>query len=362
MASARTDRSGDLLPRGGSAHPLLGADLRTVIALLRRHGVRPSDRLGVIAGALASSAARAPISLCERAVASRAIARLDPEPPIFILGHWRSGTTHLYNILSRSDDFAFVSPIATGLPWDVLLLGRALRPVLERALPRERFIDPLPVNPDSPQEDEAALANMQTVSFYHGLYFPRRLRQEVERGVFFDELEQRDIRLWEQRFRHFLGKVSLLSPKRRPVIKNPVYTARLGMIQRMFPRAQYIHIHRNPYSVFFSMRRFYTKLLEAYALQPYSLNEIDELVLSVYERMMDRMIEDVRRLPDGALVEISYDELASSARVLPPYHRRATGHGRRDRTLDGPVHRVHRVRPGLHTREPAAIHRRSRSR
>ena len=53
---------------------------------------------------------------------------LDP-PPIFLLGHWRSGTTHLYNLLGQGD-FAYVDPIAAGLPWEFLTLGRWLRPLL----------------------------------------------------------------------------------------------------------------------------------------------------------------------------------------------------------------------------------------
>ena len=69
-------------------------------------------------------------------------------PPLFIVGHWRSGTTHLYNVLSRSPAFGYVPPIATGLPWDMLGLARLLRPLLERALPPERFVDSLPVRPE----------------------------------------------------------------------------------------------------------------------------------------------------------------------------------------------------------------------
>ncbi|WP_427846519.1 sulfotransferase [Aromatoleum aromaticum] len=29
------------------------------------------------------------------------------KPPIFVLGHWRSGTTHLHNLLSLDPQFAY---------------------------------------------------------------------------------------------------------------------------------------------------------------------------------------------------------------------------------------------------------------
>ncbi|MCH8200163.1 MAG: sulfotransferase, partial [Chloroflexi bacterium] len=72
-------------------------------------------------------------------------------PPIFILGHWRSGTTHLYNIMSRAEHFHTVSPFATALPWDFLSLTRLFGPALAKALPEGRYIDNIPVAPDSPQ-------------------------------------------------------------------------------------------------------------------------------------------------------------------------------------------------------------------
>ncbi|RMH26679.1 MAG: sulfotransferase [Planctomycetota bacterium] len=311
MARDREHRgsAGLIRPGGGSAHPLLGADARTIVSLLRRHGVRRGDRAGVLAGALAASVARAPVSLVERAVVARRVRRSGPPEPIFILGHWRSGTTHLYNILSRSPAFTYVPPIATGLPWDCEVLGRLIRPLLERMLPDQRFIDRIPVRPDSPQEDEAALANMQTVSFYHGLYFPRRLREEVMRGVFLDGATPAEIALWERRFMHFLGKMATRRPAARLIVKNPVYTARVAQVRRLVPGARFVHIRRNPYTVFFSMRRFYARLLDAYALAPYSLAGIDGLICDVYERMMDRLAQDAAGLPEGSFVEVEYADL-----------------------------------------------------
>ncbi len=62
------------------------------------------------------------------------------EPPLFIVGHWRSGTTHLFNILGESPRFQTISPVTTGLPWDFLVLGRLLKSLLEKTIPGARFI------------------------------------------------------------------------------------------------------------------------------------------------------------------------------------------------------------------------------
>ncbi|MEO0949430.1 MAG: sulfotransferase, partial [Cyanobacteria bacterium J06641_5] len=154
-------------------HPLMGANLRTLWQIAKRNGGVAPECLPQLALAAGATILRWPFTAYERGLVARSPLPENTPPPIFIVGHWRSGTTFLYNLLSRSPQFAYVSPLATGLPWDFLTLARLVKPILEKALPKERFIDNVRVNPDSPQEDEIGLASMQVLSFYHGLYFPK---------------------------------------------------------------------------------------------------------------------------------------------------------------------------------------------
>jgi hypothetical protein len=289
-------------------HPLCGADLTTLLGVLvGSGGIAPQHllRAGI---ALTVAIIRWPFSTVEGAVTAVLRRRSAPvPPPLFIVGHWRSGTTHLYNVLSRSPTFGYVPPIATGLPWDMLGLARLLRPLLERALPPERFVDSLPVRPDSPQEDEIALANMQPLSFYHGIYFPRRLEERFRQGVFFDGCGVEAIARWRRRHVLFLEKLALLQPGRRLLIKNPVYSARIAMLREIWPEAKFIHVYRNPYRVFASTRTFYARLLQEFALQRFERAGIDELILEVYPRMMGRLLEDAAALPEAAYAEIRFE-------------------------------------------------------
>jgi hypothetical protein len=290
-------------------HPLSGSNLGTVLPLLVRNGgVRPG-RLPQAAMAVLSALGRSPFTAAERVYTARRLRRAPPmPPPVFIVGHWRSGTTHLYNVLSKAG-FGFVSPMATGMPWDMLLLGSWLRPMIEKQLPEDRFVDAIPVNPDSPQEDEFALANMIPLSFFHGVYFPKHLWRHFERGVFFEGCSAREVAAWQETFRYLLGKLALAQGNRRLLIKNPVYTARLGMLHEMLPEAKFIHIHRNPYEVFESSRRFFGKMFEQLALQRYDRVDIDDFVLRTYPRLMDRLIADSAGLPADTFVEIRYEDL-----------------------------------------------------
>ncbi|GGY01629.1 sulfotransferase family protein [Litchfieldella qijiaojingensis] len=296
-------------PHPRLSHPLMGADIGTLLQQFATHRPLPMHVLPFVAMTLASALVRTPFSLCERAWTAARTRHQEMPSPVFIVGHWRSGTTHLYNLLSRDPRFAFVSPLATGLPWDFCLLGRVLRPLLERALPEHRFIDQVKVASDAPQEDEIALASMQTLSFYHGLYFPQRLEWWFDRGVFFDGASVREIRCWRRQIRYFYRKHALMQPGRQLLIKNPVYTARVKELVRLWPDARFIHIHRNPYVVFQSTRHFYRKLLHELALQPYDESHLDELILSRYPRMMQRLIDDVAELPASHAVEIGFDTL-----------------------------------------------------
>ncbi|PQA85516.1 sulfotransferase family protein [Hyphococcus luteus] len=290
------------------AHPLSGANPGTLATVMGRSGLPSHPLQGAAIGL--SALARWPFSTAERLIMDGKLPKLEDMPaPVFILGHWRSGTTHLYNIMCESGEWGYVPPVATGLPWDLFGLAKVFNPLLERALPKHRYIDNIPVTPTSPQEDEIAIANMSEVSFYHGIYFPKAFAENVTRGLFFDGCTTADIRGWRKQFSYFLRKLYLYQDEKPLLIKNPVYTGRFAMLKDMFPDAKFIHIHRNPYDVFVSMRNFYKKLLKEFALQGYDHVDIDETILSVYERMMTDYLRDAEGMGPDKLVELRYDEL-----------------------------------------------------
>lgn len=287
------------------AHPLSGARASLLRRVLREAG--PVDRRRLLP-ILGSVIGRMPVTALEDLVA-RGLRPADAlTPPVFILGHWRSGTTHLYNMMSLGD-FAYVPPVAVGLPAETLTLARWLRPFLERQLPESRYIDNIPVTPTSPQEDEIALANLSPLSFYHGIYFPRRFDWFVDRGLFLDDASDRDIADWEAGFTLFMRKLDRVFAGRRLLIKNPVYTARPGQLLKLFPGAKIIHIHRDPFDVFPSMQNFYAKLFPVMALQPWDHVDIDGAILRIYDRMMRQFTEQTADLAAPDFVEVPYRQL-----------------------------------------------------
>jgi len=119
-------------------HPLCGADLTTLLRLIACNGLPSGAGLLRLTIALASSIGRLPFTAIERAWTGFALHRAGPvQPPIFIIGHMRSGTTHLHNLLAASGQFATVPPVLAGMPWEALGLARVLRPFVEQYLPED---------------------------------------------------------------------------------------------------------------------------------------------------------------------------------------------------------------------------------
>ncbi|MEM9220535.1 MAG: sulfotransferase [Cyanobacteria bacterium P01_F01_bin.150] len=292
-------------------HPLMGADPKTLVQVLRRNGGVAPRCIPHAALAIATCLARQPVS----AVESWRIKRLKQQappmaPPIFIVGHWRSGTTFLYELLCQSPQFNYVSPFATGIPWDFLTVTQYFQPLLETLLPQDRFIDQVQVTANSPQEDEIALASMQPVSFYHGLYFPSRLQENLASGLFLDGCTEIDVDQWERAICLFLEKLHIQNPQGQVLIKNPVYTGRVKQLRSLFPSAKFIHIYRNPYVVFQSTRNFYIKLFRELALQSaahLSMDVIDQLIFQCYTRMMTALQQDIADLPPENFVELRFE-------------------------------------------------------
>jgi hypothetical protein len=226
-------------------------------------------------------------ALCDWLVYGRAVAnqQLNDEP-VFVLGHPRTGTTHLHNLLSKDERFAFATTFSVGFPSSFLCL-RAVAPAIGLLMDSTRPMDNMSLAWDTPQEDELAMNQMSSgTSPYAPLLFPRKeksfrpfyrfLLARTGSGEDSDlELEDadaepcdpKDFERWRRAFILFLKKTQYAAggARKRLLLKSPVHTARVRLIKSLFPKATFVFIHRHPLEVF----RSAAHMADAYYWQCY---------------------------------------------------------------------------------------------
>lgn len=290
-------------------HPLCGADPVTLLRLAARRGAPSAAGAPTFAVACAMSLLRLPFTLAEQALD---LAVPDPEPPLFVVGHPRSGTTHLHNALAASGAFATVPPTLAALPWERRSIGPLMRPFVDSRLPRTRLIDGVALRGDGPTEDEVGLANAGDLSYFHAIYFPRRFRTDYREGLLHEGSPRRRASR-ERAIRRYVRAMSRLGAAPL-LLKNPAYTARVDLLARLFPGARFIHIRRDPAEVFASTRRMLGTVLAELSLQNYDEGEVEEAILEVYPQVMAGLRRSSAELPEGTFAEVEFRSVVEAPR------------------------------------------------
>jgi hypothetical protein len=232
--------------------------------------------------------------------------------PIFILGHWRSGTTHLHNLLCQDRRFGYVSSLQVIAPDLFYVASESFKKLLRLGTPENRMIDNMSWSIDSPQEEEMALGNMSPYSLYHWWSFPRNAKQYFDRYAIFKDVTSDEIGTWKEKYMEVIKTATFNMQGRRLVIKNPANTGRIPILLEMFPNAKFIFLHRDPYEVFLSTRNLYKKTLPFAQLQEINDEEIDTNILTFYKDMMHHYLNDRGLIPPRNLIEVGFQELDHS--------------------------------------------------
>ena len=295
-------------------HLLAGVRLHDLVRILAHNGrIWPRGYLQ-ISVMLTSALLRAPSYTIEALrVADRVKAASFDPPPVFIVGHWRSGTTFLHNLISRDPNFCYPTIVDTLRPYDFYPnpLEFITRRILLWFLPSIRPMDGMSLDHDLPQEEEFALATMGAPSFLNCLYFPAQMTRTFAEEVLFAGVSGDTLGVWRRALLYYLGKLAALHSGRRLLLKNPAHSARIPHLRSIFPDAKFIHIHRHPWAVFHSTAKFYRSMLALFALQKFRHAAIDDHILWAYPQVMGRLLDALAELPSGQMTVVSYDELTA---------------------------------------------------
>ena len=238
------------------------------------------SKRGMMLGVLLFSFLSWPLQLIQRFIFWIKLRKinLNENPPVFILGHWRSGTTHIHYLLSKDPQFGYLSNFQSfffnictvGLGW----LDRLIAPHTAQVRPMDKMDFTLM----SPQEEEQVLSNMSELSNVYSIYFPDN-RTYFNKYLMFEGISDSEKKRWQKAYNYVLKSIAFMSKGKRLVIKNPSNTARIKQILELFPNAKFVYIYRNPYNVYLSTLHLSRVVWEGQSFQDITEADYKEIII-----------------------------------------------------------------------------------
>lgn len=234
------------------------------------------------------------------------------KPPVFIIGHWRSGTTYLHNLLSHDKNLGFFTTFQAYLPSVFLGYEKLFKPLVAKSIPKKRPMDDVAMDAEYPQEDQYALGAFSPYSYYHGWCFPKNM-EFYNNFVCMEHVPQRTIEDWKEFYLYILKKITLYEDGKQLVLKNQDNTGKIKILLDMFPEAKFIFLYRNPYDLYFSMMKFMKTTIPRFCIQkPPTIEIIESSMMNLYKTMLQKYIREREYIPKGNLVEVQYEEFISN--------------------------------------------------
>jgi len=228
------------------------------------------------------------------------------DPPVFIVGHWRTGTTLLHELLVLDERHTAPTSYECLVPHHFLLTER-FAPRIEFLVSAHRAMDNMDLSFEHPQEDEFVWCMQGHRSPYLTMAFPNRPPQYPE---YFDleNVPPRELNSWKETHRRFVQQVYFRRP-RRLILKNPPHSCRIKVLLDIFPEARFIHIVRDPYAVYPSTIHLWQSLYRTHGLQRPNFAGLDEYVLSTYTHLYQKLDEGRKHVDPSRFYELRYEDL-----------------------------------------------------
>jgi hypothetical protein len=228
------------------------------------------------------------------------------DPPIFIVGHWRTGTTLLHELLDLDDRHTAPTGYECLVPQHFLLTERFAR-LAGFLVSKHRPMDNMDLSLHHPQEDEFIWCMQGQPSPYLNFAFPNRPPQH---GRYWDleQLTPRELDAWKRTLFRFVQQV-YFRHRKTVILKSPTHSFRIKVLLELFPQAKFIHIVRDPYAVYPSTIHLHKALIRVHGLQRPTFKGLDQEVLSTYLDLY-RKLDEGRKLVDPArFYELRYEDL-----------------------------------------------------
>ncbi len=233
--------------------------------------------------------------------------------PVFILGYYRSGTTHLQEVLLQDPQFGYMNFFQCYFTNAFNLTERLFKKIFQAIL-RIRFIDfyhpahNIPFDFEMPGEEDVALvASAFRLAPNWGQLYPKYFRYFFNKTVFFEDCIPEERELFKYEFLDLLKRVALACGNKPLLLKSPPQTARIPFLLECFPNAKFIYIRRNPHLVFKSNVKLW-RTFKDQCLQSYTEKQAREEIFWSFDKCLDAYERDKALLGPNRLYELSYED------------------------------------------------------
>jgi hypothetical protein len=236
-----------------------------------------------------------------------------PNNPIIIVGHWRTGSTFLHQLLALDNNLVTSNVFQGSIPDSFLSSRKSYEPIMSRALKGTRPMDQVKLGMDEPLEDEYALFRLCGYSPLERLVFPK------EKGYFLNQFSEflpkgDKLREWKQAVILFYKKLTLNNNK-VILIKNPFHSFRIKALSEVFPNARYIHIIRNPHKVVPSTIRMWDIVGTQNAMNTKWQKPTISETSKVLNDMLYNIDDDFKSLPNDKYYEVKFEDLENDPKT-----------------------------------------------
>jgi len=211
-------------------------------------------------------------------------------------------------LLSQDPQFGYVDTFHAVFS-NIVFSGRGIfKKIMGKLAPNKRPSDNMAMAMDFPQEEEFALGNMNPTCYYYYWFFPKHWMDYYHRFLKYEGLSLEERENWKTDYKWLIKKALLNTNGTRFLSKNPPNTARIKLLLEAFPDAKFVYTYRNPIMVFISTQNLYKTVLPLLQYQDISDEELDRVIFETYIEIMNRYEEEKKLIPEGNLIEISYED------------------------------------------------------
>lgn len=233
------------------------------------------------------------------------------KPPIYVLGHWRSGTTLLHNLLCSFQGTSYPTTYQTVFPNNLFFLQGFLKEIMKFHLPKKRLVDRIPMHVNFPQEEDFALGNEAGFSYYYWFYFPKDYQKFTQKYLSLSSDDRSRTEFFKEGYTRFIKRCLLNMGGDQYVAKNPPNMARIPFLLDLFPGSRFIYTERNPYEVLMSTFKFFKGFLKTLQLQDMDDNSLWDFIFSNYKTLFNAYLESKTLIPSSHLVELKYEDIVA---------------------------------------------------